>query len=345
MLLKDFDYHLPKRLIAQFPLKQRDNSRLMVLNRERRGIEHKRFFQITEYLQEGDALILNDTRVIPARLFGRKDTGGKIELLLLSRVNEEDNLWECLINSHKVVKPCQKIQFDGCLQGEVIEKVGGGIFKVKFHFLEDFEELLEKVGKTPLPPYIRRYGTENGLDKERYQTVYARKKGAVAAPTAGLHFTEDLMKDIKGKGVGIGFITLHVGWGTFQPLRAQKVEEHTMHAEEYVISQEAADLVNQAKEKGKRVVSVGTTTARTLEFATHEKKRLYPGKGRCDLFIYPGYRFKVVDTLITNFHLPKSTLILLISAFASREFILSAYRGAIERGYRFYSYGDVMMII
>jgi S-adenosylmethionine:tRNA ribosyltransferase-isomerase len=344
MLLNNFDYHLPKGLIAQLPLKQRDNSRLVVLHRKNGRIEHKRFSQITEYLREGDVLVLNNTRVIPARLYGKKDTGGKIEVLLLSRVKEEDNLWECLINSHKATKPSQKILFNGCLSGELREKLGEGRFTIRFYSEDTFEDILEKVGTTPLPPYIKRDGAKNGLDRERYQTVYAQKRGAVAAPTAGLHFTEELIRSIQKKRVRIGFITLHVGWGTFQPVRVQRVEEHTMHPEEYEVGQEVADLVNQAKEEGRRVISVGTTSTRVLEFATQGGK-LYAGKGMCDLFIYPGYRFKVVDALITNFHLPKSTLILLVSAFASRDFILSAYQEAMEKGYRFYSYGDAMMII
>jgi len=344
MLLKDFDYYLPKALIAQFPLEERDNSRLLVLNRETNEIEHKRFFHLIEHLKEGDILILNDTKVIPARLYGKKDTGGKVEVLLLSKVNGADSRWNCLINAHKSVKPHQQIQFDGCLKGEVVEKLNDGSFALQFFSGDMFEELLEKVGTPPLPPYIKRNGTGNGNDRERYQTVYADKKGAVAAPTAGLHFTEKLLKKIEKKGVKIGFITLHVGWGTFQPLRVEKIEEHTMHAEEYEIGQEAADLINQAKEKGKRIIAVGTTTVRTLECAARNGK-VSPGKGKCDLFIHPGYRFRIVDALITNFHLPKSTLILLVSAFASKDFIFSAYQEAIEKGYRFYSYGDAMMII
>jgi len=344
MLLKDFDYHLPRGLIAQYPLDQRDTSRLMILDRKKKGIEHRRFSQLTEYLQEGDVLVVNDTKVIPARLYGQKDTGGKAEVLLLSRVKSEDTLWECLINSHKAVKPCHTIQFNGCLKGEVIEKREEGSFTIRFHSQNSLEDLLEKVGTTPLPPYIKRNGSGNGFDRERYQTVYARRKGAVAAPTAGLHFTEELLKKIGEKGVKIGFITLHVGWGTFQPLRAQKIAEHTMHAEEYEIGRESADLINQAKEQGRRVIAVGTTSARALEFAAR-KGKLYPEKGMCNLFIYPGYRFKMVDALITNFHLPKSTLILLVSAFATKDFIFSAYQEAIENGYRFYSYGDAMMII
>jgi S-adenosylmethionine:tRNA ribosyltransferase-isomerase len=344
MHLKDFDYHLPKALIAQFPLEQRDNSRIMILNRATKEIEHKRFLHLPEYLQEGDVLVLNDTKVIPARLYGKKDTGGKIEVLLLSKANGADSRWHCLINAHKSVKPHQEIQFDGCLKGEVVEKREGGSFAIQFLSGERFEEMLEKVGTTPLPPYIKRNGAGNGIDRERYQTVYADKKGAVAAPTAGLHFTEKLLKKIEEKGVKIGFITLHVGWGTFQPLRVQTIEEHTMHAEEYEIGYETADLINQAKGYGRRIIAVGTTTVRTLECATR-KGKVYPGKGKCDLFIYPGYRFRVVDTLITNFHLPKSTLILLVSAFASKDLIFSAYQEAIEKGYRFYSYGDAMMIM
>jgi S-adenosylmethionine:tRNA ribosyltransferase-isomerase len=344
MHLEDFDYYLPKTLIAQFPLEQRDNSRLMVLNRKTNEVEHKRFFQITEYLQEGDILVLNDTKVIPARLYGKKDTGGKVEVLLLSKVKGADNYWTCLMNAHKPVKLYQKIQFNSCLQGEVVEKLDEGSFAIQFFSEDCFEEVLEKVGTAPLPPYIKRMGTVNGFDRARYQTVYAGKRGAVAAPTAGLHFTEKLLQRIKEKGIKIVFITLHVGWGTFQPLRVRKIEEHTMHAEEYEISHDAADLINQAKEKGERIVAVGTTTVRTIESATR-KGKVYPGKGSCDLFIYPGYRFRIVDVLITNFHLPKSTLIILVSAFASKDFIFSAYREAIEKGYRFYSYGDAMMII
>ena len=350
MDIREFDYDLPPDLIAQHPEKKRDCSRLMVLNREDRSIEHRLFFEIADYFRPGDVLVLNDTRVIPARLVGKKQSGGKAEVFLLTPHENgevDESTWHCLVNCSKKPKPRTKIFFDKSLTAEILEETGEG-FKVKFNYEGSFEEVLDRIGITPLPPYIKR---EDGLspgersDRERYQTVFARSKGAVAAPTAGLHFTSELLDRIQTKGVDICYITLHVGWGTFQPVRAEKIEEHRMHSECFTLSSSTAKIINDGRKRKARIVGAGTTTTRTLEYAAKHSGAFKPSKGYTDLFIYPGYTFKAIDSLITNFHVPRSTLLMMVSAFAGREFILEAYREAINKGYRFYSYGDAMMII
>ncbi|MDO8444750.1 MAG: tRNA preQ1(34) S-adenosylmethionine ribosyltransferase-isomerase QueA [Deltaproteobacteria bacterium] len=368
MNISDFDFNLPEELIAQEPSQERDRSRLMVVDRKSGLIEHRFFFEITDYLKPGDLLVINDTKVIPARLMGRKGTGGRAEVLLLEKDDKEESGWECLVGG-KRIRPGVMIEFDDNLKGEVLEEIGDGRFKIKFHSDRPFEDVLEEVGQVPLPPYIKRAegqgtpplhpplikgGTKGGVDKDRYQTVFADKKGAVAAPTAGLHFTEALLKKIKEKGIDIVTVTLHVGPGTFLPVRVENIEEHRMLPERYEISTASAEKINRAKAEGRRVIAVGSTSLRTLEAAATPlssplakggKWGIVAGRGRTSIFIYPGYSFKVMDSLVTNFHLPKSTLMMLVSAFAGRDLIFKAYREAIDKGYRFYSYGDAMMII
>ena len=340
MNVKDFDYKLPEELIAQDPLADRSASRLMVLDKKTGEIEHHNFKEITRYLSPGDCLVLNNTKVIPARLFGVKEgTEAKIEILLLKR--RENDIWETLVKPGKKAKPGTKINFgDGLLKGVVIDVVDEGNRLIQFQYKGIFEEILDKLGQMPLPPYI----THQLKDKNRYQTVYAKHDGSAAAPTAGLHFTPELLKEIEQKGVSVAEVTLHVGLGTFRPVKVENVLEHHMHSEFYQITQEAADKINAAKTVGKKVVSVGTTSTRTLESAADEKGILTAKSGWTDIFIYPGYRFKVIDALITNFHLPQSTLVMLVSALAGREHILDAYRIAVEERYRFFSFGDAMFI-
>jgi S-adenosylmethionine:tRNA ribosyltransferase-isomerase len=340
MNVKDFDYKLPEELIAQDPLADRSASRLMVLDKKTGEIEHHNFKEITRYLSPGDCLVLNNTKVIPARLFGVKEgTEAKIEILLLKR--RENDIWETLVKPGKKAKPGTKINFgDGLLKGVVIDVVDEGNRLIQFQYKGIFEEILDKLGQMPLPPYI----THQLKDKNRYQTVYAKHDGSAAAPTAGLHFTPELLKEIEQKGVSVAEVTLHVGLGTFRPVKVENVLEHHMHSEFYQITQEAADKINAAKTAGKKVVSVGTTSTRTLESAADEKGILTAKSGWTDIFIYPGYRFKVIDALITNFHLPQSTLVMLVSALAGREHILDAYRIAVEERYRFFSFGDAMFI-
>ncbi|KUO50640.1 MAG: S-adenosylmethionine:tRNA ribosyltransferase-isomerase [Desulfitibacter sp. BRH_c19] len=340
MKVSEFDFHLPTHLIAQEPINQRDMSRLIVLHRAGQSIEHKSFHQLPEYIEEGDLLVLNQTKVLPARLLGTKDTGANVELLLLKRL-EGDN-WDCLVRPGKKLKPGIKIYFgNGDLEGEIIDYTDSGGRIVRFYYQGIFEEVLDRLGEMPLPPYIQK----ELKDKNRYQTVYAKEQGSAAAPTAGLHFTEDLFKRIEDKGIQTAFLTLHVGLGTFRPLKTENVEEHTMHSEYFSISQETADLINVTKNSGKKVFAVGTTSIRTLETVADSKGQVHGTSGWTDIFIYPGYRFKVVDGIITNFHLPKSSLIMLISAFAGTDFIKEAYQKAIEEQYRFYSFGDAMLII
>lgn len=359
MNINDFVFNLPDELIAQEPSSERDRSRLMVVDRKGGEIEHRLFFEITDYLKLGDLLVINDTKVIPARLMGRKGTGGKAEVFLLEKDDKEENSWECLVGG-KRIRPGVMIEFDDNLKGEVLEEVGDGRFKIRFHSDRPLDEVLEEVGQVPLPPYISRGqwqgtpplypplikgGTKGGVDKDRYQTVFADKKGAVAAPTAGLHFTESLLKKIREMGIDIATVTLHVGPGTFLPVRVENIEEHRMLPERYEISTASAEKINRAKAEGRRVIAVGSTSLRTLEAAADDNGFVKEGRGRTSIFIYPGYSFKVVDALVTNFHLPKSTLLMLVSAFAGRELIFKAYREAIENRYRFYSYGDAMMIL
>ena len=339
MLLSDFDYALPEELIAQTPVEPRDSSRLMVLDPAKKTIVHRHFFELQDYLTPGDTLIFNDTRVIPARLIGRKEpTGARVEVLLLRRV--EGNAWETLVKPGKKALRGTTIRFSDELSCEVLGHTDFGGRLVTFHYQGIFEEILDRLGETPLPPYIH----EKLEDRERYQTVYSRESGSAAAPTAGLHFTPELLEKLKNAGVNLGFLTLHVGLGTFRPVKTEHIEEHVMHSEYYSISEETAKLIRETKAAGKRVVAVGTTSIRTLESAAVKKNEIYGKSGETSIFIYPGYEFKIVDAVVTNFHLPKSTLIMLISAFAGREFTLEAYREAVKEKYRFFSFGDAMFI-
>ena len=340
MDVKDFDYELPEELIAQDPLEDRSSSRLMVLDRKTGDVEHRHFRDILDYLNPGDCLVINNTKVIPARLYGAKeDTQAKIEVLLLKR--KENDVWETLVKPGKKAKPGTRIVFgDGLLVGEVIDVVEEGNRLIQFHYDGIFEEILDQLGQMPLPPYI----THQLQDKNRYQTVYAKYDGSAAAPTAGLHFTKELLSAVKEKGVDIAEVTLHVGLGTFRPVKVENVLDHHMHSEFYMVSAEAAEKINHAKESGHRVISVGTTSTRTLESAADESGRLKETSGWTEIFIYPGYKFKVLDCLITNFHLPESTLIMLVSALAGREHVLAAYEEAVKERYRFFSFGDAMFI-
>lgn len=340
MDVKDFDYDLPEELIAQDPLEDRSSSRLMVLDKNTGEVSHHVFKEIVKYLRPGDCLVLNNTKVIPARLFGVKEgTMAKIEILLLKR--RQNDVWETLVKPGKKAKPGTKIIFgDGLLTGEVIDVVDDGNRLIQFSYEGIFEEILDKLGQMPLPPYI----THQLKDKNRYQTVYAKYDGSAAAPTAGLHFTKELLQQVKDKGVDIAEVTLHVGLGTFRPVKVDNVLDHHMHSEFYMVSQEAADKINNAKKNGGRIISVGTTSTRTLEAASDENGMLKERSGWTDIFIYPGYSFKVIDCLITNFHLPQSTLVMLVSALAGREHVLNAYKEAVEERYRFFSFGDAMFI-
>ena len=340
MKTSDFYYDLPQELIAQDPLEDRSSSRLMHLSLKDGSIEHRHFTDVLDYMEEGDCLVINDTKVIPARLYGHKEeTGALIEILLLKR--RENDIWECLVKPGKKARPGAKITFgNGILKGEIIDVVDEGNRLIQFHYEGIFEEILDQLGEMPLPPYI----THKLKDKNRYQTVYAKNEGSAAAPTAGLHFTKDLLKKIEEKGVVIASVTLHVGLGTFRPVKVENVLEHHMHSEFYRIEPEEAEKINAAKKAGKRVIAVGTTSCRTLESASTEDGILKAQSGWTDIFIYPGYHFKMVDALITNFHLPKSTLVMLVSALAGREHILAAYKEAVEKKYRFFSFGDAMFI-
>ncbi len=336
----DFYFDLPQELIAQDPLEDRSASRLLVLDRETGEVEHHTFREIINYVRPGDCLVLNNTKVIPARLMGvKEDTGAAIEVLLLKR--RENDIWETLVKPGKKARPGTKLVFgDGCLRAEVLEVVEEGNRLIRFSYEGIFEEVLDRLGEMPLPPYI----THKLQDKNRYQTVYAKYEGSAAAPTAGLHFTEALLQDIREMGVETAFVTLHVGLGTFRPVKADHLSEHHMHSEHYQVTQETADLINRTKENGGRVICVGTTSCRTVESAADESGRVQAGCGDTDIFIYPGYRFKVLDCLITNFHLPESTLVMLVSALAGRENVLAAYQKAVEEKYRFFSFGDAMLI-
>jgi S-adenosylmethionine:tRNA ribosyltransferase-isomerase len=341
MDVKDYFYELPEELIAQDPLEDRSGSRLMVLDKTTGEVEHRHFYEVLEYLKPGDCLVINNTKVIPARLFGVKEgTLAKIELLLLKR--RENDIWETLVKPGKKAKPGTKIIFgDGLLTGEILDVVDDGNRLIQFHYEGIFEEILDQLGQMPLPPYI----THQLKDKNRYQTVYAKYDGSAAAPTAGLHFTKELLAKVKDMGVEIAEVTLHVGLGTFRPVKVDNILDHHMHSEFYMITQEAADKINRAKQEGHRVIAVGTTSTRTLEAASDENGFLKETSGWTEIFIYPGYRFKVIDSLITNFHLPESTLVMLVSALAGREHVLNAYRIAVEEKYRFFSFGDAMLII
>ena len=340
MQLTDFYYDLPEELIAQDPLEKRSDSRLMVVGREDGSIEHKHFYDIIDYLKPGDCLVINDTKVIPARLMGVKEgTGASIEVLLLKR--KEEKVWETLVKPGKKMKVGAKVSFgDGLLVGEVIDIVEEGNRLILFEYEGIWEEILDRLGQMPLPPYI----THQLKDRNRYQTVYAEHEGSAAAPTAGLHFTKELLEQIQEKGVEIAHVTLHVGLGTFRPVKVDNILDHHMHSEFYVIEQEAADKINAAKERGNQIISVGTTSTRTIESVADENGKLRAASGWTDIFIYPGYKFKVVDSLITNFHLPESTLLMLVSALSTRENMLHAYEVAVQEKYRFFSFGDAMFI-
>ncbi|HHV29289.1 tRNA preQ1(34) S-adenosylmethionine ribosyltransferase-isomerase QueA [Acetivibrio mesophilus] len=340
MKVSDFYYDLPQELIAQEPTAKRDMSRLLVLDREAGGICHKQFKDIGEYINKGDCLVLNDTRVIPARLLGEKEgTGGKIEFVLLKKINGD--VWEVILKPGKKAKPGSRFVFgNGELKAEVIEIIEEGNRLVRFEYDGIFEQILDRVGIVPLPPYI----TKKIDDAERYQTVYSKYRGSAAAPTAGLHFTVELLEELANRGVNIAYVTLHVGLGTFRPVKVENLQEHKMHSEFYRINEEDCNKINAAKENGCKVIAVGTTSCRVLETVGDEKGRLKPQSGWTDIFIYPGYEFKVVDSLITNFHLPESTLIMLVSALAGRDRIMEAYNAAVREKYRFFSFGDAMFI-
>ena len=338
MLVSEFDYDLPEELIAQRPIEPRNFSRLMVLNPARRTIEHEHFYNLQKFLTAGDTLIFNDTRVIPARLIGNKSTGARVEIFLLRRLDAVT--WETLAKPGRKIVEGTEIFFGDELSCKIIGRTDFGGRIVEFKFSGVFEEILDRLGETPLPPYIH----EKLNDSERYQTVYNRERGSAAAPTAGLHFTTEQMQELKNFGVNLGFVTLHVGLGTFRPVQAETIEQHTMHEEFFSVPQETADLIHETKLRGGRVIAVGTTSIRTLEAAALDKNSVAVGSNSTKIFIYPGYEFKIVDALITNFHLPKSTLLMLVSAFAGRDFILQAYGEAVEQRYRFFSFGDAMFI-
>lgn len=346
MLVSDFSFSLPGHLIARYPAERRDESRLMHLERSRELISEIRFDGICGLLEKGDLLVLNNTRVIPARLFGRKPTGGAVEIFLVEEISgaREDNLWRCMLRASKSFRPGQLIQVSDAVSAEVVSRgEGDQDWLVSFHLEEDFHLWLERNGNMPIPPYLGRSSEE--IDRERYQTVYAGVPGAVAAPTAGLHFTRALMERLALQGVGFAEVTLHVGLGTFQPVRVEKVQDHRIHSERYLIPDETVRAISTAKASGNRVIAVGTTAARTLEYAADENGIVMAGSGSADIFIYPGYRFRVIDGLLTNFHLPESTLLMLVAAFAGRKFTIRAYEEAVLRQFRFYSYGDAMLIV
>ena len=335
----EFWYDLPEELIAQTPIKERDHSRLMLLDKDTGAIEHRHFYELPDMLEKGDCLVLNDSRVLPARLLGNRETGGAVELVLLRDLG--NNCWECLSRPGRKTQPGTRLSFgDGILKAEVAECAEGGNKIVRFEYEGIFLEILDKLGKMPLPPYIK----EELTDRERYQTVYSRELGSAAAPTAGLHFTEELLNIIRAKGVNIAFVTLHVGLGTFRPVKEENIEDHLMHSEFCIIPKETAETVNSAKLNGGRIISVGTTSCRTLESFADDNGIIAPGSGWTDIFIYPGYKFKCIDCLITNFHLPESTLVMLVSALAGKENVLNAYKEAVDERYRFFSFGDAMFI-
>ncbi len=340
MKVSDFNYNLPKELIAQVPIKDRDQSRLMVLDRENKTIEHKIFKDIIDYLQPGDCLVRNNTKVIPARLYGvKEETGANVEFLLLKRI--DGDIWEVMVKPGKKLMPGVRVEFgNGLLKAEVLEKLEGGNRKIKFEYNGIFNEILNEIGLMPLPPYIH----EKLKEKDRYQTVYAKYEGSAAAPTAGLHFTDELFEKLKEKRVEVANVTLHVGIGTFRPVKVENIEEHDMHSEHFYIKAEDAEKINKAKREGHRVIAVGTTSCRVLESVADENGYVKEVEGDTNIFIYPGYKFKCLDALITNFHLPESTLIMLVSALAGKDFIMKAYEEAVKEQYKFFSFGDAMFI-
>ncbi|MCF0125533.1 MAG: tRNA preQ1(34) S-adenosylmethionine ribosyltransferase-isomerase QueA [Clostridia bacterium] len=339
MKVTEFNYDLPEELIAQTPLEKRDESKLMVLDKEEKTIEHKKFKDIIEYLKPGDVLVRNNTKVIPARLYGQKETGAKVEFLLLNNI--EGDIWETIVRPGNKLHVGAKVNFaNGKLKAEIIETMPGGTRKVKFSYEGIFNEILDEIGLMPLPPYIH----EKLKEKGRYQTVYAKYDGSAAAPTAGLHFTNELLNELENKGIIIANVTLHVGIGTFRPVKEEKVEEHQMHSEHFYIKEEDANKINLAKKEGRRVIAVGTTSCRVLETISDENGMVTAKEGDTQIFIYPGYKFKCLDGLITNFHLPQSTLLMLVSAFAEKGFVMGAYENAVKEKYRFFSFGDAMFI-
>ena len=341
MKLSEFNYELPEELIAQIPIKKRDESRLMILNRKEQTIEHKKFKDIIQYLKPGDVLVRNNTKVIPARLYGKKETGANVEFLLLNNIGND--IWEAIVRPGNKLHVGTKVIFgDGILEANILEIMPGGTRKVEFKYQGIFNEILDKIGLMPLPPYIH----ETLKEKDRYQTVYAKYEGSAAAPTAGLHFTPELLQKIEEKGIEIANVTLHVGIGTFRPVKEEKIEEHKMHSEHFYIKQEDVDKINKAKQEGRRIIAVGTTSCRVLESIADEKTGMVkPIEDDTEIFIYPGYKFKCIDGLITNFHLPESTLLMLVSALAGKEYIMKAYKEAVKEKYRFFSFGDAMFII
>ena len=340
MDVKEFYYDLPEELIAQVPIKQRDESRLMVLDRKNKTIEHKIFKDVLNYLKPGDCLVRNNTKVIPARIYGKKETGANVEFLLLNNI--EGDIWESIVRPGNKLHVGNKVIFgDGLLTAEVLDVMEGGTRKVKFYYEGIFNEILDKIGLMPLPPYIH----EELKEKDRYQTVYAKYQGSAAAPTAGLHFTEELLEKIKEKGVEIANVTLHVGIGTFRPVKVEKIEDHHMHSEHFYIKKEDVEKINNAKKNGGRIISVGTTSCRVLESIADKQGFVKEIEGDTSIFIYPGYKFKCIDGLITNFHLPESTLLMLVSTLAGKDFILKAYEEAVKEKYRFFSFGDAMLIL
>lgn len=340
MKVSDFNYELPKELIAQHPYDKRDEARLMVLDKKNESIENKVFRNVIDYLNPGDCLVINNTKVIPARLYGKKDTGANVEFLLLKRI--KGDTWEAMVRPGNKLKPGSKVSFgDGILKATILEVLEGGNRKVEFEYEGIFNEILDKVGLMPLPPYITEASRE---DNEKYQTVYAKYEGSAAAPTAGLHFTEELLEKIKEKGVEIANVTLHVGIGTFRPVKVENIEEHEMHSEHYYIKKEDVEKINNAKKNGHKVIACGTTSCRVLESVADENGFVKEIEGDTSIFIYPGYKFKCIDSLITNFHLPESTLIMLVSALAGKDFIMKAYNEAVQEKYKFFSFGDAMII-
>lgn len=339
MKVSDFKYNLPEELIAQTPIEKRDTSRLMVLNKSKKTIEHKIFRDILDYLEPGDVLVRNNTKVLPARLYGKKETGANVEFLLLNNI--EGDIWECIVRPGNKLHVGTNVIFgEKLLKAKILEIMPGGTRKVEFEYQGIFNEILDQIGLMPLPPYIH----EELKEKDRYQTVYAKYEGSAAAPTAGLHFTPELLEKIKEKSVEIANVTLHVGIGTFRPVKEETVENHQMHSEHFYIKQEDADKINKAKKNGKKVIAVGTTSCRVLESIANEKGEVQATEGDTQIFIYPGYKFKCLDALITNFHLPESTLLMLVSALAGREYIMEAYEEAVKEKYRFFSFGDAMFI-
>jgi len=348
--IEDYNYILPEELIAQEPVAERDQSRLLTLDRQSGKLSHHVFNELDTLLNPSDVLVINNTRVVPGRLMGKKETGGRVEILIVNYATgnqspSHSKQFDCLIKASKPARVGTRLYFPENVQATVVDRIDEYTHRLRFSHKGEFAEILEKIGKTPLPPYIKRDRRQpSRKDRTAYQTIYASRNGAIAAPTAGFHFTEQLMTRIKRKGIQVAEITLHVGYGTFLPVRADDIRSHQMHSEWFDIPEETASMVTHAKNEGKRIVAVGTTAVRTLEFAADESGKVRPGVGDCDLYIYPGYEFRVVDAMVTNFHLPKSTLLMLVSAFAGRENILSAYQAAIQERYRFYSYGDAMII-